>query len=517
MKNNFKNNAAAVLTLAAIISLILTACMHNSRAQTLDPEQTPDAGELATPQSMVVEANTTVTPPAPGAYLPIIVLDPTATPATPMPTIEPTLQPSLPVTITGDSVFGIEMENAFTGGSLLASKGTTWVRRNALLWSAVEPIQGARNWSNVNALERELIELSRLNMKVILIVRSTPSWARKYSNSECGPVRSDKMAAFGKFMGDMVARYSKAPYNVKFFEIWNEPDAPVASGSPVWGCWGESSDAYYGGRYYATALKAAYPLMKTADPEAQVLIGGLLLNKSGSAQSKFFEGILVGGGAPYFDGVSYHTYDYYYGGIGSFGTPNWPSSSDSTGPLLIVKSRFLKSVMQKYKVTGKYIINTELAVICDSCSTNGGGQTNNSSYETTKAYYITQGMAAAMAEGHLAITWYSLGGWWGSALWDGANPKPALIAFGVGRQRIGGATYIGEISSTDVGVSGLAGYKFKRGNTDVWLVWSRGGATKTATFARMPADITDALGVSYAPAQSFAINIKPVYIEFPNP
>ncbi len=524
MQNKRHPNARTMIVLASFIGLVLVGCAHDSLAQILEPEQTPDAAQLPEPESIIAEAGTTGTPtPTGGAYLPLVVNDPTATPVTPVPTLAPTLQPSVPVTITGDSVFGVEMENVFTGGTLLANKGTTWVRRNALAWSAVEPIQGARNWSNVIALERELVEAARLNMKVILIVRSTPAWARKYTHSECGPVRSDRMAAFGKFMGDAVARYSKAPYNVKYFEIWNEPDAPVASGAPVWGCWGEHNDAYYGGRYYATALKAAYPLMKAANPEAQVLVGGLLANcdpaRGGKCvQSKFFEGILVGGGAPYFDGLSYHTYDYYYAGsIGGFGTPNWPSAWNTTGPLLVVKSRFFKDVMRTYHVTDKYIINTELAVICDSCGTNGGGVANNEKYETTKAYYMAQGMAAAMAEGHLAITWYSLGGWWGSALWDGVNPKPALVAFEVGRQRIGGAIFAGEITQADVGISGLAGYKFKRSDTDVWLVWSRSGATRLATFAQLPADITDALGVSYAPARSFAIDVKPVYIEFPNP
>ena len=380
MQNKRHPNARTMIVLASFIGLVLAGCAHDSLAQILEPEQTPDAAQLPEPESIIAEAGTTGAPtPTGGAYLPLVVNDPTATPVTPVPTLAPTLQPSVPVTITGDSVFGVEMENVFTGGTLLANKGTTWVRRNALVWSAVEPIQGARNWSNVIALERELVEAARLNMKVILIVRSTPAWARKYTDSECGPVRSDRMAAFGKFMGDAVARYSKAPYNVKYFEIWNEPDAPVASGAPVWGCWGEHNDAYYGGRYYATALKAAYPLMKAANPEAQVLVGGLLANcdpaRGGKCvQSKFFEGILVGGGAPYFDGLSYHTYDYYYAGsIGGFGTPNWPSAWNTTGPLLVVKSRFFKDVMRTYHVTDKYIINTELAVICDSCGTNGGG------------------------------------------------------------------------------------------------------------------------------------------------
>jgi hypothetical protein len=502
-----KQNTFCAFALSLIAGLVISGCSYPSSAQTVEqaPTALPNTGA--------------------GAFLPLIINDPTPEPEpTALATLEPTVQPTVPVTLPvttpvtqTDTVFGIEMEDVFYGGQMLADMGTTWVRRNALLWSAVEPIEGARNWSNVNRFERELVEASRLGMKIILIVRSTPAWAQKYAGSECGPVRSNKMAAFGRFMGDLVARYSKAPYNVKYFEIWNEPDAPVATGSPVWGCWGERNDAYYGGRYYAEALKAAYPQMKAADPESQVLIGGLLLNREGDVQSRFFEGILVAGGAPFFDGVSYHTYDYYYSGIGGFGTPNWPSSSSTTGPLLIVKSRFLKSVMQKYNVTGKYIINTELAVICDACGTNGGGQTNNANYETTKAYYMAQGMAAAMAEGHKAITWYSLGGWFGSALWDGAKPKPALIAFSVGRRLIGGAEYLGEITQADVNATGVAGYKFKRGNTDVWLVWARDGRSKRLTFERMPMAITDALGARFEPVQSLAINIKPVYIEFSNP
>jgi hypothetical protein len=130
---------------------------------------------------------------------------------------------------------------------------------------------------------------------------------------------------------------------------------------------------------------------------------------------------------------------------------------------------------------------------------------------------MTQGMAAAMAEGHKAITWYSLGGWWGSGLWDGVTQKPALVAFGVGRQKIGSAVYVGEITPADVGASGIAGYKFKRGDTDVWLLWTRTRNAVTARFARMPSAVTDMLGAGYVPAQSFAIDLKPVYIEFTNP
>ena len=185
-KKIHKMHSAIALTLT--ISLVVTGCLHNSQAQS-------NNGSLsATPAIAPTSLN--------GAYLPMVIQDPTLTPQpSPMPTLSPTAQPTTPVTITGDSVFGIEMENVLYGGQMLAGMGTTWVRRNALLWSAVEPIEGARNWSSIIALDQELAEASRLNMKVILIVRSTPGWAQKYTGSECGPVRNTQAGCIRSIHG----------------------------------------------------------------------------------------------------------------------------------------------------------------------------------------------------------------------------------------------------------------------------------------------------------------------------
>ncbi len=355
-----------------------------------------------------------------------------------------------------------------------------------------------------------------LNIRVILIVRGTPTWARKYAQSTCGPIKPDKLQAFANFMRDAVARYSAPPYNVRYWEIWNEPDSPVSNlqGQP-WGCWGEPSDTYYGARFYADMLKLAYPAMKSANPDVQVMIGGLLANcdpvnpPSGAncKQSKWFEGLLVNGAGPYFDGVSYHTYDYYYG-LGSFGSENWHSSSNTTGPLLVVKGRYLKNLMKVRGVTGKFIMDTEMGLLCSNC-------VNSVNYETTKAWYIAQAYAAAMAEDHLAVTWYSLDGWLGTELVDANNqPKLAMIAFGVGRARLGEADYVGEVTPTDVGTTNVKGYKFKRNGADVWLIWSLNGTTRPVKLAKSPSAMTDALGASYTPTTTFALALKPIYLEW---
>src|SRR5512145_713220 len=109
-------------------------------------------------------------------------------------------------------------------------------------------------------------------MKMIAIIGSTPTWALK-SGYTCGAVSQAALEEFGDFVFDAVQRYSAPPYNVKYWELWNEPDVVN-----YLGCWGDEADPYYGGSYYAEMLKVAYPKIKAADPEAQVLTGGLLLD-----------------------------------------------------------------------------------------------------------------------------------------------------------------------------------------------------------------------------------------------
>jgi hypothetical protein len=118
---------------------------------------------------------------------------------------------------------------------------------------------------------------------------------------------------FAQFVAEAVERYSQPPYDVRYWEIWNEPDVglgviPAQSG---FGCWGDPDDPYFGGGYYAEMLKVVYPVIKQVNPEIIVLIGGLLLDcdpvdppesPPGSgilkdcSSAKFFQGILEEGG-----------------------------------------------------------------------------------------------------------------------------------------------------------------------------------------------------------------------------
>ncbi len=193
-------------------------------------------------------------------------------------------------------------------------------------------------------------------------------------------MRPDKLGAYADFLHDAVLRYSEPPFNVKFWELGNEPDVDPSLVNPDWrfGCWGEAGNAYYGGEYYAEMLKAVYPKIKKADEDAQVLVGGLLLDcdpinpplvstETGETKdctpSLFLEGILKNGGGEYFDGVSFHAYDYYRG-PDKYDNYNWSSKWDVNGPVLSKKAEFLRDVLTANGYPDKPIFNTESGLLC---------------------------------------------------------------------------------------------------------------------------------------------------------
>ncbi len=419
--------------------------------------------------------------------------------------------------------FGAEMDQITSRGGLdqMVAANASWTRRNAVLWSVVEPAEGARNWSALSGLESELQNASAQGIQVILIVRSTPQWARKVAGTgpHCGAVRSDKLAAFGSLMGELVARYSVPPYNVKYWELWNEPDIDpsLVSGDNIFGCWGNTADDYYGGGYYGDMLKEVYPAIKCADPAAQVLVGGLVLDcdpantricKDGREKPAFFlEGILhhngQNDGAQYFDGVSFHAYDYYSGTLGSYFNLNWQSAWNTTGPAGIAKAHFLEGVLSAHGVTGKYLINTETAVVCASCN-------NDATFEATKANYLAQSYGSAIAEGWRANIWYSVPGWRNSGLLNSdLSPRPVYEAFRAVRAELQDARLVREITE----YAAVKGYVFDRGDRHVWLMWSLDGLDQIVVLPSIPQAAFDVFGNSLAVSSTMTVTLAPIYLE----
>lgn len=424
-----------------------------------------------------------------------------------------------PTIISGTNIFGIELAGTFGSAHVerVAVAGASWTRRTDFNWADVEPTEGARQWNKMALLEEDLRQANLRGIKVILIVLRTPAWAQKYVSSGCGPIRVDKLGAFANFMRDAVARYSAPPFNVKYWEIWNEPDAPTVKENKGWGCHGNPADAYYGGAEYARLLKNVYPAIKATDANAKVLVGGQLANCDpvrppagmNCRSTRFFEGILRGGGGPYFDGVGFHAYEYYYSGVGRWGNANWWSAYNTTGPVLAVKARYYKKLLSAYRITGKFLMDTETALLCSNC-------VGNANFELSKAYYIPEMYAAGMAEGLQAVSFFGLrSGWLGGNLIDPTNNGlPAYDTFKVATAQLGPATFAGRTVYADVGTTGVMGYKFTRNGRKVWLIRALSSRVVTTRFAKLPTRITDPFGKPITPTKNLTLSLMPVYVEW---
>ena len=449
-------------------------------------EATPPAGETAAPQS------------------------PTESPQPPQP------------------VVGVELHDLGPGGgmNLISDAGVTWTRYNGLIWSSVEPQEGERNWEALAGLEQGLFNAAQHNKQLILIVRSAPTWAQLVPNHFCAGIKPEKILAFARFMHDVVARYSVPPYNVKYFEVGNEPDIDysLVDFNSVYGCWGDKNDPYYGGEAYGEVLKEVYPQVKAANPDAQLLTGGLLMDcdpvnppetSPGSGRQKdctstlFLEGALKAGAGDAFDGVSFHAYDFYFERLGKYGNLNWNSTWEN-GPALIAKARYLRDLLAQYGYTDKYLINSEVALLCRNSGEEPICQTQD--YLDTKAWYLAESYASAIAEGLRANIWFSITGWRGSGLVTASSlqPLPAYDALKFVASELQGV----ESAKALTDFPAVLGYEFTRDGRQVWILWATDDETHSVPLPSEPAAMYDVSGNSIPLSSEARVTLAPVFIEW---
>ncbi|MDI6697186.1 MAG: hypothetical protein QME21_19230 [Anaerolineales bacterium] len=442
------------------------------------------------------------------------------TPVPEVPTV-PIATPTLPGVAVDLPPFDAGMElNVMSTRDLEVAlqAGAHWVRVNALNWADIEPTEGARNWAAANALEQQLRTAAMWGAKTILVVRTTPAWAQAVPGMRCGAVKVDKLAAFAQFVYEAVLRYSAPPYQVEYWELGNEPDvdpALVPSDNPF-GCWGVASDPQYGGSIYAEMLKQVAPRIRAANPNVKILVGGLLLDcdplnpptGKNCTPSRYLEGILRNGGGEFFDGVSFHAYDY-YAGPDRYGNSNWNSTSDTLGPVVSAKARFLHAVLTSYGVPDKFLINTEAGLLCGR--TGAEAMCQGADFHRTKAAYVALTNAAALAEGLSGSVWYSLKGWRGTALVGPRHePYPAYEAFRQSAMRLSGAVFSRQITE----YPSVLGYEFTREGQKVWLLVTLDGQSRVIQLPSVPVSIYDALGNALPPLVELTIGAMPVYVEW---
>ncbi|RCK76375.1 MAG: hypothetical protein ANABAC_0526 [Anaerolineae bacterium] len=417
------------------------------------------------------------------------------------------------------TVFGVDARSNL---DKVSEAGLSWARGVSVLWDQVEATRGVYNW-NDDGLKNFLANASQRNIQVILIVQRAPTWARKYDKA-CGPIKSSELDSFANFMVEVVKRYSVPPYNVRYFQVWNEQDAPTGVPDSLGiGCWGEQSypgDPYFGGEYFGEMLLRVYPKIKQANPSVQVLIGSLLLDcdprswgdgycatRDKANEWNFFEGVLKRGAGNAFDIMTFNGYAYYAEGKNAVWAEKYARREwAAKGGQVDGKLDYLREKMSNYGIS-KPIMLSEAGMFYQSSGYIGD---TPEAYEQTKADYLTYVYANTWAQGLQATIWYSLKHLSPKLLDANNNPKPAYNALKTMTSILAQADYKSREDQ-----AGYTKFIYHLGNQEIWLLIPTGEVAGTSYNISKPDNfvkLVDIYGNEQPDPGSIISFSRPVYV-----
>lgn len=223
-------------------------------------------------------------------------------PAAPLPTASPPDSMQVPVLLaaainTSPTTLGIadstlyNLSDAEMNKTLdqLLALGVQDVRI-AVPWAYVQPYNAQTyDWAKLDSIVNAA---TARDMGVLGVINATPAWAGPILNGHPDP------EDFAEFTSAVATRYSG---KIAAYEVWNEPNGVIFY-SPV-----SPED-------YTDLLKAAYPAIKAADPDA-IVIGGVLgavktIPGITMSAPTFIQRMYTAGAHGYFDALSYHPYHY---------------------------------------------------------------------------------------------------------------------------------------------------------------------------------------------------------------
>lgn len=314
----------------------------------------------------------------------------------------------MPTTLSGrttkwsrDSIFGVQMYNDSRPTSRfypsLMDSGATWLRI-AVNWASVEPTNTAPSGYLWQYADQPLSATERpggSGVRVIATIETAPTWARYDSFKPDGPLNSAGLNGLKEFVGALVERYDGDGYMdapgspvIDYWEFYNEPDRRLDSTD---GRWGQHPAEY------AAMLKAIYPVVKSHNPDAKVVFGGIaydfFIDQGGPFVRSFLDDVLRNGAGNYFDVFNFHTYPAF--------AVNWlPPGTDNRGPGLYEKTIHLRQKLTSYGLDKPIII------------TEAGWQSNNtpglSGSEEIQSRYVVQLFVQSLAADLDMMIWWML-------------------------------------------------------------------------------------------------------------
>lgn len=171
---------------------------------------------------------------------------------------------------------------------LIADGGFAWVRQR-FPWADIEPTPGALDWTR---WDRVVDAATARGLRLIAVLDTAPQWAGT-------PPPAD---AFARFAGAFAARYGG---QIDHYQIWHNPNLEDG--------WGAEPDP----AAYALLLRQSAEAIRTADPDALILLGSLAptveTGPDNLSEVRFLRGLYAAGAAPAFDIVSAQPYGFHTG------------------------------------------------------------------------------------------------------------------------------------------------------------------------------------------------------------
>jgi hypothetical protein len=383
--------------------------------------------------------------------------------------------------------------------------------RSHVSWTTLEPTNTDPSHYNWAFYDPIFSRIASNGLMPILVIDKCPTWACPFMR---GPINSANMSDYTEMVTALVNRYRQPPYNVHFWELFDEPDAAA----------GVDGQLGYGNHAaeYVEALRILHDAVKAVDPESVVMNGGLAYDRPTIFRPEFLTETLALGAAQYIDALNFHYF--LVNGAG------WATIAD--------KASEIRAVMRN--------VGVSVPLVCTSTGESSANISPWFSTEEQQARYLVQVNAQSAAAGVRATIWYlvqdftcqpSSGcptGWevWahhGLVKQDGSN-KRALTAMQTFAQEIGSGLYQRQLGAESGVTGGLEGYLFagsSPGRPQVSVIWNN---DPTATPLIVPAaqvpnllGAVDLLGqaITLQPGAGGVLTVgvgnDPIYLEWRSP
>lgn len=331
---------------------------------------------------------------------------------------------------SNQGIFGIQMYGDSREGSTyynaLTDLGPQWLRVT-VYWGNVERTRGIYDWSGADRIVGYAV--TNPDVKIILTIDFAPEWAVQNSNiGTGGPIDEEALDDFAAWVEAIVERYNGDGVNdapgspvIDFIEVYNEPDRFCNGGNG----WGNN------GKEYAELLKIVHESAKKANPNIQIMMGGIaydwfnaVVDEQGNCDHTgiedffftaptpfvidFLDTVLANGGGDYFDWMAFHVYPQF--------AKNWTNSPNpdiskalQTNQLsigVLEKTMHIREKLAQYGYYNKPIAITEVGATADP--TVGPYPIYPDSGNQKQAEHVVAIGAQALAAGVSAMIWWPL-------------------------------------------------------------------------------------------------------------